>query len=267
MGVFDRLKNLLGGAGSASPATMAGAPAADPAEAALHAGFARRDRYWASVGAVESDVLGHLISPGLMGGAAWPTTRQAYRVVRRGTSIILATDGMSDPFDGASGDDARVNGFGMELFVETADIPAVFAGKPGEIGPLKDSWAFAVLKSAAEVIANAGGVTAMLDRYGVISTEFPGVRQSGPAAAQLPDRFVTEDDALGVLIGRPEPDFSGRIDDMPLSSVRIVPVVLITAAELEHLRTEGAAARTALADRLAAAPSRHVSDLNRPSLV
>ena len=89
----------------------------------LQESCARRDRFWSAVGQVEADVLGSLISPSFASGPHWPTLRQAYRIVRRGDAVLLATDGLSDPFDGVEG---MGNGFEIELFIETADIdPAV----------------------------------------------------------------------------------------------------------------------------------------------
>lgn len=70
---------------------------------------------------------------------------------------------------------------------------------------------------------------------------------------QLPKLFVTDDDSTGVLLGAPEPDFPTRLDDMPLSPVRLVPAILITASELEYVRDGGRAAREDLVGRLQAA--------------
>jgi hypothetical protein len=55
--------------------------------AAQLAGEACLDRHWHSVGTVERDVIAYMISPSFRGGPDWPSTRQAYRVVRRGDSI------------------------------------------------------------------------------------------------------------------------------------------------------------------------------------
>lgn len=71
--------------------------------AVREAGAACLDRHWSAVGTVEQDVLSYLISPTFSGGPYWPSTRQAYRVVRRGDAIILATEGLSDPFDDTEG--------------------------------------------------------------------------------------------------------------------------------------------------------------------
>ncbi|WP_200845115.1 Suppressor of fused protein (SUFU) [Roseomonas sp. 18066] len=231
--------------------------------AAFQAGFDRRHAYWAAVGQVEDDVLTHLISPAFTGGPAWPSTRQAYRVVRRGHSLLLATDGLSDPFDHVQGGG---NGYGMELFVETADIAAEFAGLPGDVSGLGRAWAFELLSHVAGTVASAGGIVAQLDRHGVLSMELPGFSQARSLPDQLPPGFVTEDDALGLLLGGPDPDFPPMIEDMPLSPVRMVPVVLLKAEELTALRQGGAEARRVLAERLAATTG-HRSSLTRPAML
>lgn len=265
MGMFDRLRGLFGGRPAAP---VPPAPVAEPeANLALEASQARRDAFWNDVGTVERDLLGHLISPALLGGPAWPTTRQAYRVVRRdGGAILIATDGMSDPFDGA-GPVPPVNGFECELFIEVTDLPMAHRGAPGEVDPIKHSWAFELLAHVAGMIADAGGAKAQLDRYGVLSMELPGVSRSDAIAAALPPRFVTADDALGILIGGPAPDFPDRIADMPLSPVRLVPIVILTAAELAEIRAGDEETREAIAERLGGTMSGHRCDFVRASIV
>jgi hypothetical protein len=167
-------------------------------EAAFGQSCACRDAYWAAIGKVEKDVLSYLISPSFAGGPAWPTTRQAYRVIRRRGTILIATDGMSDPFEPPV---AEVNGFGMELFIETADIAPELAGATGDITALSRSWAFELLSNAAGSVAEASGILSQLDRYGVLSMEFPGVSKSHAINAQVPARFVTADDCVGILLG------------------------------------------------------------------
>ncbi|UZE84899.1 suppressor of fused domain protein [Pseudomonas viciae] len=233
-------------------------------QAARQASEACLDRHWNSVGMVERDVLSYLISPSFSGGPYWPSTRQAYRVVRRGATIILATEGLSDPFDDAEG---MGNGFEMELFMETADIPEHAYGPVGEVDPFKRSWAFELVEHVAKTVAEAGGITHQLEQHGALSLELPGVSQSHHMGDQLPKHFVTDDDAAGVLLGAPEPDFSTRLDDMPLSPVRLVPVVLITATELEYVRSGGREARDDLVSRLKVAGVGHMSSLQRASVV
>ncbi|UVL59935.1 suppressor of fused domain protein [Pseudomonas sp. B21-032] len=233
-------------------------------QAARLASEACLDRHWSSVGTVERDVLAYLISPSFAGGPHWPSTRQAYRVVRRGDSIILATEGLSDPFDD---DQGQGNGFEMELFVETPDIPEHARGPLGEVDPFKRSWAFELIENIAKTVADAGGITQQLERYGALSLELPGFSESHHIASQVPKHFVTDDDSIGVLLGGPAPDFPTRLQDMPLSPVTLVPVVLITAAELEYIRAGGGAARADLVSRLQAAGVGHVSSLQRASVL
>lgn len=272
MSFFRKLFGL-----SPKPATEAASPTPQAAQtpdseslfdaanqAAREASADCLDRHWQSVGAVEQDVLGYLMSPSFSGGPYWPSTRQAYRIVRRGDAIILATEGLSDPFDDEEG---QGNGFEMELFLETADIPEHARGKPGEVDPLRYSWAFELIKHVAGTVANAGGIVNQIEQYGVLSLELPGLSQSHYMSEQIPPAFVSDDDAVGVLIGGPAPDFATRLDDMPLSPVTLMPVVLITAAELDYVRAGGGAAREDLVQRLQAAGVGHRSNLQRASVV
>ncbi|WP_295473252.1 suppressor of fused domain protein [uncultured Pseudomonas sp.] len=262
--LFSRTKSPAPSPAATDLANDASQDAETLQQAVRQAGHERMDRHWRSVGQLESDVLTYLISPGLSGGAQWPSTRQAYRVVRRGESLLLATDGLSDPFDGVEG---MGNGFEMELFLETSDLPETMRGEAGQVDALKGSWAFELLEHVASTVADAGGITHQLAQYGVLSLELPGVSQSRSIAAQVPTRFVSADDCIGVLLGGPGPDFPTRLEDMPLSPVTLVPVVLITAAELDYVRAGGGAARAQLVARLAGAGVLGTSSLQRDSVV
>jgi hypothetical protein len=256
-----RMETVDIGAASVQPLCIAGDAFVDlpkdDRKAAFWQSCARRNAYWMAVGTLENDMLAHAISPSLRGGPAWPTTRQNYRVIRRPGTILIATDGMSDPFEPPVTKD---NGFGMELFIETADIAPELGGTVGYIWELSRSWAFELLSIAAGSVAQAGGIKSQLKRHGVLSMEFPGVSRSHSIGAQLPARFVTADDCVGILLGVPVVGFPTRIANMPLSPVSIVPVTLITAEELEALR-QGGAARGALVERLAQSGRHHLSNL------
>jgi hypothetical protein len=265
MGLFDKLRGMVGGkapdSAQASAAAAAASQTPDDDTVAFNESFNRRYEFWRGVGDLEDDVITHLISPSFTGGPSWPTTRQAYRVVRRPSgAIVIATDGLSDPFSGVSGSG---NGFEMELFVETADIAPELIGGPGDVSPLSRSWAFELVSHVAGTVAGAGGIVPQLDRYGVLSMELPGVSQSSSIAVQIPASYVTADDALGILIGAPAPDFPTSIEGMPLSPVRVVPIVVVTARELELLRAGGAKARTDVAAELGAGPFGWRSSLGR----
>ncbi|WP_230924924.1 Suppressor of fused protein (SUFU) [Pseudomonas wenzhouensis] len=155
------------------------------------------DRHWQTVGSVERDVLTYLISPAFSGGAQWPSTRQAYRIVRRGEAIILATEGLCDPFDDVQD---MGNGFEMELFLESADIPEHARGKPGEVDPLKGSWAFELIEHVAATVADAGGIVRQIEQGSLHCDAIKTCHLAGDKA--VVDRVV--DEHLGQY--RPQPD-------------------------------------------------------------
>ena len=223
-----------------------------------------RDKFWKAIGSVDPYVMANLISPNLTGGPKWPTTRQAYLIVRRGPAVILATDGMSDPFEDP---DNKANGFGLELFIETNDLKLADQPADPDYETVRKSWAFELLMETGKLVADNGGLLPMLDKFGVISTEFPGVSQSHAIKDQVPARFVTNEDTIGILIGEPPPDFGTDIAGTPLSKVRAVPIVLLTAEELNYIRKGGEAARKEIAEKLGGLPHGFRSDLNRPSVV
>lgn len=261
MGVRDFLRSLFGAKTAAETAVAADEAPDDTARSQVAAEtYAKRDAYWATVGAVEPYVIAFLINPQFMGEPAWPGIRQAYRVIRKPRSIILASDGLSDPFDDADG---MGNGFEMELFIETPDIPAEFTGAEGNVAAFGGSWAFVILKHVCAQIADAGGIRQTLDKLLVLSMEFPGVRSESALVAQLPPQFISDDDCIGILIGAPVPGFPALIADMPLSPVAMVPIVLITATELDEIRRDGAAGRAAVVARRIEAGTGHVTHLRR----
>ncbi len=248
MGLWDRLRGKPPGGG------------AGDREALRRSSAAARDAFWAGVGAVDGDVLAPMISPSFAGGPHWPTLRQAYRVVRRSGSVIIATDGLSDAADDPA---AGPVGLGLELFIETADLTPETAADTGRLGA---SWAFRILGKTAGDISGVPDIVARLDRLGALTTESGGVGEAPALSEALPPRFVTGDDALGVLVGGPPPDFAVEASGAP-APIRLVPVVLLTAAELEAVRAGGGPARRSVLEALAASPTGHRSSLTRESVV
>ncbi len=186
--------------------------------------------------------------------------RQAYRVVWRPSSIVVTTDGLADPFR----DDApRGAGFEMELFVETASLPFDLMAQ-SSVDAFKHYWPFAVVEKVADLVADVGGVRADLDDLEVISAELPGLAEHSAVKGQIPDRFIAEGGTLGVLIGA-----SGEIPDFslpPAVPIRFASIVLLTAAELEHIRIHENSGRERVLAHLAATTG-HLCDLNRTSAV
>ncbi|MGL4236259.1 suppressor of fused domain protein [Tabrizicola sp.] len=214
-------------------------------------GHARMDAYWATIGKSDSDLIAYLINPQFHGAPAWPNMRQAFRIVRRADSLIIASDGLSDPFVGTDVTDA--SGFGMEVFIEL----------PGQqdmsFDAIRDSAAFSLIESVARNMANMGGLGDRLDRYGVLSMDIPSNSGFG-------DGWTNDEGFTGILIGVPAPDREMQVA-LPFGPVRIVPVTIISQSELAYLVAGGAEARTELARRLAAAGTGHLSDPARATVV
>jgi hypothetical protein len=210
---------------------------------------AAMDTYWRSIGEVEADVLSYLVNPMFQGGPPWPNTRQAYRIVRTTDSLIVASDGLSDPFPTAISQSDRF-GFGMEAFIEVKGLQHL------TVDEIRGHWLFAAIENMAMNVASAGGFVPMLDQHGILSIELP--TDAGP------DGWVKPDGMLGALIDLP----TGRantVADTPIRPVRIVPITILYPVEIDDCAS-GASARQAMAADLAAQASAHVTDPTRPPL-
>jgi hypothetical protein len=207
-------------------------------------GHARLDRYWSSIGASDPDLIAYLVNPMFQGKPAWPNTRQAYRIVRPPGSLIIASDGLCDPFVGT--DVTEKQGFGCEVYIEAPEFSAA------DFDTLRGSWAFRVIENFAMNVADWRGLSQQIARHGVISTEFD-------MRGVLPDTALLADGAAGFLVNLVPSGRPARIDDMPCP-IDIVALTLLTPAELDQLRTGGAAARQSLAAARAGAGG-HISRL------
>ncbi|MEZ6143468.1 MAG: hypothetical protein R3B84_23105 [Zavarzinella sp.] len=215
-------------------------------EELLQQTYASRDRYAASLGTVNPDVLAPLINPTFMGGPSWPDLRQAWRVVRRGRGTIVMSDGLADPF---SDEPDKNSGFELEVLAETSDeLP----------DPVQASWLFDLAYQVSQQCAYHGGVRALIDRLGLISLELPMSVVLEPVA--------TSNDTAGVLLGITPPDFPQEFEG-PCGIVRIVTAKLLWPSELDYAAAEGKLGREELAKRFAADGTHHRSSLLRRPVV
>ena len=233
----------------ASGAAMLGMATPAMAESGVERAAGARDRYWASIGASDPDLITYFVNPQFQGAPAWPATRQAYRVVRSAESLIIASDGLSDPFD-----DGPAGGFGLEVFIETPDLVGA------SFEALRDSWAFPLIEIFAQNVANLGGISDHLQRHGIISMELP-------APSAVARAWRTDRDTVGVLINLAVPGRELRVSEPALGTVQIVPLTMITPAETQFIIAGGADGRRELAERLAVAGIHHRSVIGRESLV
>lgn len=217
----------------------------------IEAGYRARAAFWDSIGPSDPSFISYLINPQFQGKPAWPNTRQAYRVVRPPDTLIIASDGLSDPFVDTDMD--GVSGFGMEVFIETGDL----AGADFEA--IRASWAFSVIENFAMNVANWGGISGQLRGEPVLSVEFP-------SEGILPEEWLTSSSNAGFLINLPAAQRAREVA-MPLGIAMIVPLTLLRPAELQYVVENGRAGRDRVAQRLRELGYGHASSLGRPSVV
>lgn len=213
--------------------------------------FAARTQVWESLGSVDDDVIAYIISPEFNGGPAWPTTRQAYRVVRPEGSLIIASDGLSDLFVDANSPEP---GFGCEVYLESPDLSGT------DFTAIRASWQFSLIESFAQNVANWGGINDQLARLGVISLELP-------APADMPERWITPSGNVGALVNLQVP---GRPTACQLEegvTIRVVALTILLPDETDYVIAGRAAARTELAEKLILSGTGLTSPANRRSVL
>jgi hypothetical protein len=213
-------------------------------DALIAASTEARRRYWSRLGTVDADVLGQLIASRFIPDMpVWPSGREVYLVVRRENTVILATDGLSDPDDGEFRDR---NGYGLEVFIEA---PAAALTTP--IGsPYLD-----VLIQVARNIAYSGGIVEPWSKYQLLSMELP---------TEKPDaRLVNDEGHHILLLGMPGFDQVPAIEGMPLSQTKAMAVTIVHPDDFAKVAREGGQGRVRLAAALAQSGHGHVSDFAR----
>lgn len=202
-----------------------------------------RSEFWQSVGELDPDVIAHLINPSFMGGPVWPSLRQAFATIRRPDVTIIASDGLSDPYEEGDND---YNGLGMEVYVETTPIE----------GSVQNTWQFQLAYQAAQLMAEQGNVISLLEELTYITTEFYDV--------DVP--FKTERGTVGAILGLPSTRFNNEVT-LSLESVKMVNIKLLTLAELDYILQHGDEGRVKVAELLIKQGDATLSTLERPSVI
>lgn len=213
--------------------------------------FTARAKVWESLGSVDDDVISYIISPEFNGGPAWPTTRQAYRVVRPEGSVIIASDGLSDLFVDTNSPEA---GFGCEVYIESPDLTG--AG----FEAIRRSWQFSLIENFAQNVAHLGGINDRLERLGVISMEFP-------APPTMPERWIMPSGNVGALINIQVPQRPTVCQLEEGVTTRLVALTILLPDETEHVIAGRAAARAELAQKLVSSGTGLTSPANRRSVL
>ncbi len=226
-------------------------PAPNPS--ALEATFDTRDAYWNKVGVSDAELFGYAVCPELKGAPAWPTQRQSFRIVRTENSLIIASEGLSDPFAAFRGP-TDVNGFGLEVFIELHQWNKTDADR------LRAGWAYKAIEQFARLCAHGDNMLDVLDEHGVLSLDLP--------SNCVPPEWIVEGIAepAGALINLPVPPGRSEMTQAPLSPIRVVPLTLIFPEELEDCVVGGVNERRGLANDLLTTGYGHKTDPKRSSL-
>lgn len=206
-----------------------------------------RDDLFKSLGNVDPYVITPIINPSFMGEPQWPSFRQAFSIIRTNESIMVASTGLSDPFEDI---DEENNGFRVEVIAETKHA----------IGDdVAASWLFKLVYSMAQQVAYSGQIADFVLNHGVITMEL--------FASDLGlEEFANEDGMIGVMLGVECPKLPKHIA-FPAEDVLLVTVQLLTSDELEYVIEEGAEGRKSLHQLLSKAGVFHYIDLSRSSLL
>lgn len=226
----------------------------------LEASFDARAAAWSRWGTLESDVLSHAVNPSFMGGPRWPGMRQAYRVAHKGHAVLIASDGLSDPYDEDEGP-ADCNGIGLECFAVTDDPIA----RPEIHEPVMRygaTWLHDLVFQTSQTAARHGDkIATMLDELEVISLELWDVKIPATHSA----RFFHEG-RVGVLLSRGAHPIPTQIAGA-LSTIRLMHIQLLTVEELGLILEDGLKGRLEVVERLRAQKVAPLSRLDRPSVV
>ncbi|WP_440067322.1 hypothetical protein [Tenacibaculum discolor] len=195
-----------------------------------------RNEYWQQTGTPFSDVIGSMINPTFLGGPKWPSLRQAHIGIKTEDGTIIATDGLSDPYDDydTNTENQAYNGIGIELYT-------ICDNKYEDIQHIIDSWEFKITRRASNIAAANPNISYTLNDYTYISTTIDG---SG-----LPECFVNEDEEVGILLGLKNNNINNSLK-LSIEEIVLVNVTLLTPKELTYILENGAEGRNKIAELL-----------------
>ena len=213
---------------------------------------------WRSWGRLDEHVIGHLVNPSFMGGPRWPGLRQAHVIARRDDALLVASDGLADPIEWT--DAPPSNGFGVEVYGIAEGLPT-----DADTMTVAATWLTRMVMTVSNTVAGNGTrFLDMLEHYGSLTMDLPGVVLPDEATA-----FTGDGRDPCVLLGLDHTEIPTTIDG-PLSTIRLVNVKLLTAAEADYCvqgTTGVAEARGELARLLKTRPNPLRSSLDRQSVV
>jgi hypothetical protein len=213
----------------------------------------KRDAFWKSIGKVHPDVIAHIINPSFMGGPRWPSVRQAFIVIEKGENTILASDGLSDPYDDYDENpkNQSYNGTGLEVYIVANKIFESF-------NDIVTSWQCAVLRQVAQTAAANPNLISMLNDYRFVSSTVSNV--------ELPERFITENNDIGIILGLDNPIVPAKLE-LSIEAISLVNIALLLPIELDYIMKSGGEARIEIGEKLMKLPGAITHPLERDAVI
>ncbi|MCS3848500.1 suppressor of fused domain protein [Xanthomonas campestris] len=206
-----------------------------------------RDELFESLGQVDSDVIAHVINPAFMGGPRWPALRQAFSIIRTNDSIMVASNGLSDPFDDV---EEPNNGYRVEIIAET---------KEKLTGGIAGSWLFKLVYALSQQAAHSGQMADFIEGHGVITMEL-FAQDCGL------EEFQNAHGMVGVMIGVEHPELPKKIQ-FPAEHVFLAAVQILTPDELAYVVEKRAEGRNHLHGLMRSSGLYHFISPGRASLL
>lgn len=216
-------------------------------DGALTESIRARWSYWNEFGDLAPNLIAPQVNPIYKNVPAWPSDRLAFLTIERESSTVMATDGLSDPFDDRN---EGTQGFGVEFFIDITERP---------MSEYSRNIAVETLMTIAYNTVARGGVEDLLDEFGLISMEIP--------ESDLPATHLTSDGSAGILLGGPKADFDTLYIDGPMGQIELVSLTLLTGRETDLIRKRGANARADIAQNLLESGIGHRTIIGRPSII
>ncbi len=213
----------------------------------------KRNAFWEKIGKLDPYVISHILNPAFMGGPRWPSLRQAFLNIETPQGTIIASDGLSDPYDDydTNPKNQSYNGLGFELYMESPE-------KLGDLEKLKTTWQFNMVYQASQLAADNGNLIGMIQEFTCISTELYDVN--------VPPAFLNKEGRAGVLLGLKSIVVPTGLA-LSLETILMVNVTLLTVAEINYIVENGNNGRVEVAKKINALGNAGVSSLERPSVV
>lgn len=206
-----------------------------------------RNRLFGSPGKVDPDVIGHIINPAFTEGPQWPSLRQAFSIIRSDESVMIASNGPSDPFQDMAEPN---NGFKLEVIAETTE--KLVADPSG-------NWLFKLVHAVSQQAVHSGQVADFVATHGVITMELYA-EDCGLEELQNSEGMA------GVMPGVEKPGMPKRIK-FPTEEITLVTIQILTPDELDYVSEKRLEGRNHVHELLQKKGIYHRIELKRKSVL